>query len=258
MAGKITQKEIKGIIKAFEGTDIDAVKEHIRKGLDPNRILTMKWGNIYGENNPYTFYDVALRTQVWYLTFISETQKIKEQKANLEIVKYITPMIASACPIEGDDASYTWRAFPFSTRATENAKTGMFDELILAMIESGYRIKEDKRIFGMMGLFGIDAAREIIKNTGFDAGDSVYSAAHDKNTEVLNNKVPVNKVFVYSTGGASTALHEIISAGDLPLAEKLLRAGADISLKNLYDKNCLEWAEHYENKDMLDLLKKYT
>ena len=95
MAKKITVKELKGIIKTFEGIDIELVKGHINNGLDPNEILTIKWGNIYGENNPYTVYDVALRTQIWYLTFISETKKIKKQKASLEMVKYITPLITS-------------------------------------------------------------------------------------------------------------------------------------------------------------------
>ena len=261
MAKKITQKEMKEIIKAFSGADIELVKKHIGNGLDPNEILTIKWGNVYGENNPYTLYDIALRTQIWYLTFISETKKTKEQKANLEIVKYITPLITSAYPIKNDNASYSWRAFPFSITSTQDTKIGMFDELMLAMIESGYKIKDDKRVFETIGIFGIDAAKEIVNNTGFDDGDSVYSAAHDKNIDVLkfllDNKVSVNKPFIYSTGNTNTALHEIITLGDLSLAERLLMAGADINLKNMYGMNCLEWAKHNENKDMVDLLDKY-
>jgi hypothetical protein len=261
MAKIITIKEMKGIIKAFSGTDVTLVKEHITNGIDPNNVLTIKWGNIYDENNPYTLYDIALRTQAWYLHFISETKKFKEQGGNLDIIKYITPLITSAYPITENGTSYTCRALPPSIANYEGVKIGMYDELLLAMLENGYKIEEDKGIFKVIGLFSLDVAKAIIQKTGADDGDSVYSAAHDKNIDVLNyllsQNIPVNKPFTYSTGNINTALHEIISLGDLSLAEKLLIAGADIDVKNVYDKNCIEWAEHHNLNDMVDLLNKY-
>ena len=98
-------------------------------------------------------------------------------------------------------------------------------------------------------------------NLAHPSSISLISAAAErrgiKPYRLTPNKVPVNKPFIYSTGNTNTALHEVISIGDVSLVEKLLKAGADITLKNMYDKNCLEWAEHYENKDMVDLLRKY-
>ncbi|GHU98347.1 hypothetical protein FACS1894159_00690 [Bacteroidia bacterium] len=259
MTKKFNQKELKAIIKAFDNSDLEAIKGYITDGFDPNEILTIKKGNIFDENNPYTVYDYALNTQTWYLTFILETKKYKEQKAQLEIIKYITPLITSAYPLS-DGRSYTWRAF-FGAQRSEDKRIGMFDELLEAMLDSGYDIINDKGIFETIGLFGLDTVKKVIEKTGIDDGDSVYSAAYNNNVEVLNflldKKVPVNKPFNFSVGGVSTALHEVITGKEEALVKRLLEMGADVSVKNIYGQTCLEWAKTHElSKEILDLLGK--
>jgi hypothetical protein len=60
----MTVKEQKAILKIFSGTDVNAVKKYLDNGFNPNDIFTLKYGNMYGPNDPYTMYDVALHVQM--------------------------------------------------------------------------------------------------------------------------------------------------------------------------------------------------
>ena len=251
---KITIKDMKAIQKAFTGTDVKAVKGYIDKGIDPNEVQTLKYGNQYDEDNPYTLYDLALDTQVWYLDFIAETKNFKKQEGNLEIIKFLTPLLKSAYPLE-DRRSYTWRALPRSFvrldlgSCNKYKKPGMYDALINAMLETGYDFPGDKDVFWKIGMFGLETARKVLALTGKDDGASVFSAAENKNTELalylLSEGISPNKPFEFSTGHVTTALHQAISARDEVLIKSLLDAGADVKVKNEYDKDCVEYAATY-------------
>jgi ankyrin repeat protein len=237
-------KDKKSLLKGAAGTNLTYVKNLIDMGIDPNEM--------FGSDNAYTR---ALGAQVWYLSFVEEKNNYDEQKANLEIVKYLTPMIKSISPDDDLERTYIYRML-FGIANSKD--TGKYDELIKVMIENGYKIKEDKGVFKVIGFLGLEIAKEILKITGPDDGDSVYSAAHNSNFDVLNylldQKIPVNKPFNYSSGGKNYALHDIISTGDISLVKRLLDAGADISLKNNFNQDCLEWAE--DKKEILELLNR--
>jgi hypothetical protein len=263
---KFTVKEQKAIQKVFSGTDVNAVKDYLDKGIDPNEIKTLKFGNIYDENNPYTLYDLVLHVQVWYLNFINETKKHKEQQGSLEIVKLVTPLVKSACPLEGK-MSYTWRALPRSFdrldlgKSNQYKKPGMYDVLINAMLETGYDFADDKDIFRSIGMFGLETAKKVIEITGVDDGASVFSAAENHNTELaeflLGKGISPNKPFQFSDGNMTTALHEAIRFKDKALVKMLLDAGADTKAKNEYLEDCQEWAKSMENQDIIMLVNEY-
>ena len=263
---KITIKEMKAIQKAFTGTDVKAVKDYIDKGIDPNEIQTLKYGNQYNENNPYTLYDLALDAQVWLLEFIAETKNFKKQEGSLEIVKFLTPLIKSAYPLE-DRRSYTWRALPRSFArldlgsCNKYKKPGMYDALINAMLETGYDFPGDKDVFWKIGLFGLETAQKVLALTGPDDGASVFSAAENQNPELalylLQQGISPNKPFEFSTGDVTTALHQAISSRDATLIKAMLDAGADVKVKNEYDKDCVEYAKKYEiSPDIIALMEK--
>jgi hypothetical protein len=274
-----TQKEAKAILKVFQNSSISGIKEYLEGGFDPNEIFTVKFGNTYDSNNPYTMYDIALFVSVWHLDFIAETKKIKELQDCLEVVKLLTPLIKSAYPLENSayppadftSKSYTYRALPVSFikmelgSANKYKKIGMFDALIEAMLETGYDFAHDKDVFWKIGMFSLDTAKKVLDLTGLDDGASVFSAAESQNVELamylLKEGVSPNKPFVYSTGNMTTALHEMIVFGELETVRALLDAGADTKVKNHYDKDCLEMARSYKDireagREILDLLEK--
>jgi hypothetical protein len=265
-----TQKEAKAILKVFQNSSISGIKEYLEGGFDPNEIFTVKFGNIYDSNNPCTMYDIALWVPIWRLSFIAETKQVKELQDSLEVVKLLTPLIKSAYPLE-DSRSYTRRALPVGFdrldlgSATKYKKTGMYDALIEAMLETGYDFAHDKDVFWTIGMFSLDTAKKVLDLTGLDDGASVFSAAECHNVELtmylLKEGVSPNKPFVYSTGNMTTALHEMIVFGELETVRALLDAGADITVKNQYNEDCLETARSYRDireagREILDLLEK--
>jgi ankyrin repeat protein len=119
--------------------------------------------------------------------------------------------------------------------------------------------------FWTMGMFGLDTAKKVLDLTGLDDGASVFSAAENRNIELiqhlLKEGVSPNKPFKYSTGNVTTALHKMIEFGELEAVKALIDAGADTKVRNQYDNDCLETARSYKDireagQDILDLLEK--
>jgi hypothetical protein len=56
-----------------------------------------------------------------------------------------------------------------------------------------------------------------------------------------------------------TALHAAVSIGDRGLVERLLAAGADVTIKDArFEATAVGWAEHFEHPDLVAVLERVT
>ncbi len=54
----------------------------------------------------------------------------------------------------------------------------------------------------------------------------------------------------------TTPLHQAIDSGSLATVQALVDGGADITLKdNIFDGDACDWAEHCEQREILDFLR---
>jgi uncharacterized protein YfbU (UPF0304 family) len=246
--GNITIKDKKLLLRTVRTLDLDLVKKLVEEvGVDPNEIID-------GNKNAYL---EALYEQKSYL------RKLKkgvgggaDQKKHLEIVKYLTPkMTTTIGPTDGT-------TFIFSV-FHQYFGNGIFDELIMTMIQSGYDIKNDKGIYKSLGIFELSTVKEIIKIVGIDDGASVFYAAFTSNYEVLEYlldlQIPVNKGCSVTLSGdcIDYPLNRLLKNNppEFNAIKKIIECGADIKLKDYDDKNCLELAtENEAPKEIIDLL----
>jgi hypothetical protein len=148
-------------------------------GVDPNeRISVMKYVRQMGKMPwPENAYLNAIEKQVELLEKSDESKNTDEQKMQLEIVKYLTPKINSVEAPFGNGNTYIWAGFMIN-----RGRIGLYDELIMAMIDCGYDIKTDKIIYRAIGRFSLPVVQKIIEKIGHDDGHySVHSAAMNCN-----------------------------------------------------------------------------
>ncbi|MFV0393528.1 MAG: hypothetical protein ACK5LC_03890 [Coprobacillaceae bacterium] len=245
--GKISAEDRKTYAKAVKNNDLTKVKKLIKKGVQADIVVAKQ-----------SVYAKALSIQKWYISVLKDGEspkQRKEQKQQMEIIKYLSSKITSA-HIPNQETTYTNDLF---MGEHENQS-----ELINAMIDSGYPVTDDECIAQYMGLYDVEATKKIIAIRGKDNGESLTSAARFGNLEVLEYLlsigIPVNTPYEYSTGTKVYAIHSaiLLFPGNKDIIVKLLDAGADVTLQGMYG-NALETTKGVEPKiddEIVALIKK--